>query len=352
MRNVFRGALVAMGLGLCSAAAVQAEPLPYVGGQGMYFIPDSERDADDGWGQRALFGVPLASRLNLELGVFGYNYERDSDGGDDYGKGAQLDLMVPFTDGRFRPFALIGGGWLKEDIAADEDDTWMADAGLGALIGFTEKLFLRADGRYVAVFNDLGAPGEDPLYDWQVGLGLQYYLGGEEPPPPPEPAACVDSDGDGICDDADLCPGTPPGTVVDAKGCPVEEEPDINPSRKFEDVHFAFDKSNLDAKAQATLDETSTAIGEMTEVYPNLKVEVSGHTDWIGTDGYNQALSERRANSVKSYLVRKGVEASRITTYAYGESRPIAPNANPDGSDNPEGRALNRRAEVETKAGE
>jgi OOP family OmpA-OmpF porin len=71
-------------------------------------------------------------------------------------------------------------------------------------------------------------------------------------------------------------------------------------------------------------------------------VDVSGHTDWIGTDAYNQALSERRANTVKDYLVQKGVDASHIRTFAYGESQPVAPNTTP------EGRALNRRAEIRT----
>lgn len=350
MRNVFRSALVGLGLVGLSVAA-QAEPLPYVGGEAIYFVPDSNRDADDGYGGRLFFGYPLGSRVNLELGMFGYTYERDSDGGDDDGKGAQLDLMIPFMDGRFRPFALIGGGWIQEDVGPDTDDSWMANVGLGALIGFTDKLFLRTDARYVAVMNDLGAPGDDPLYDWHFGLGLQTYFGGEKPAPPPE--ACVDSDGDGVCDDADLCPGTPPGSVVDAKGCPiVEEQPAMNPVRKFEDVHFAFDKAELDAANQSLLDETSGTITTMIETYPDLKVEVSGHTDWIGTDGYNQGLSERRANTVKSYMVRKGVDASSIATFAYGESKPVAPNANADGSDNPEGRALNRRAEIETKSAE
>src|SRR3546814_19476138 len=58
--------------------------------------------------------------------------------------------------------------------------------------------------------------------------------------------------------------------------------------------------------------------------YPSLKVDISGHTDSTGSDGYNQGLSERRANAVKQYLLRKGVEPGRLSTYAYGESKPVA----------------------------
>jgi OOP family OmpA-OmpF porin len=75
-------------------------------------------------------------------------------------------------------------------------------------------------------------------------------------------------------------------------------------------------------------------------------ITVSGHTDTRGSDGDNVAASLVRANLVRDYLVGKGIAADRITVVALGERRAIAPNANPDGSDDPEGRARNRRAEV------
>jgi OOP family OmpA-OmpF porin len=78
-----------------------------------------------------------------------------------------------------------------------------------------------------------------------------------------------------------------------------------------------------------------------------MRVEVAGHTDAIGTAEYNQGLSERRARAVYDYLTSHGVDASRISgPNGYGETRPIAPNTNADGSDNPEGRARNRRTEL------
>jgi OOP family OmpA-OmpF porin len=84
-------------------------------------------------------------------------------------------------------------------------------------------------------------------------------------------------------------------------------------------------------------------INGLTEKYPAIKVDISGHTDAVGSEGYNQGLSERRANVVKQYLLRKGVDAGRVSTYAYGESKPVATN------DTDEGRAQNRRSELRTR---
>src|SRR3546814_12050538 len=86
---------------------------------------------------------------------------------------------------------------------------------------------------------------------------------------------------------------------------------------------------------------------EILKRYPDLSVEVAGHTDSKGTDAYNQALSERRASAVYDYLTSNGIDAGRLVgPVGYGESRPIAPNTNDAGSDNPEGRARNRRTEL------
>lgn len=74
---------------------------------------------------------------------------------------------------------------------------------------------------------------------------------------------------------------------------------------------------------------------------------LSGHSDSRGSDGDNRVASRKRAEAVRAYLVEKGVDAKRITVVALGETRPIAPNANADGSDDPEGRAKNRRVEIE-----
>lgn len=77
----------------------------------------------------------------------------------------------------------------------------------------------------------------------------------------------------------------------------------------------------------------------------NIEIELSAHTDIIGSYAYNIDLSERRAQSCVEYLISKGISADRMKSKGYGYDFPIAPNKTPDGKDNPEGRALNRRTE-------
>jgi len=80
---------------------------------------------------------------------------------------------------------------------------------------------------------------------------------------------------------------------------------------------------------------------------PTLKIQISGHTDNHGSHEYNIQLSQSRAQSVVDWLINRGTEKERLTAVGYGETQPITPNENPDGSDNPEGRQLNRRTEFE-----
>lgn len=89
-------------------------------------------------------------------------------------------------------------------------------------------------------------------------------------------------------------------------------------------VFFAFDKSNLSAEARATLDRQAAWLAK----YPQVQVQIAGNTDERGTEEYNLALGQRRANAARDYLVAKGVAASRITTISYGKSRPVALGSN------------------------
>jgi len=123
----------------------------------------------------------------------------------------------------------------------------------------------------------------------------------------------------------DKCPGTPIGAVVDERGCWV-----LNA-----DYLFDFDKATIRPEYYKYLDDVVTVINNN----PNLDVEIQGHTCSIGTEAYNQGLSERRARSVKKYLVSKGIAASRLTTVGFGETKPAVSNATR------EGRAKNRRVE-------
>lgn len=105
-------------------------------------------------------------------------------------------------------------------------------------------------------------------------------------------------------------------------------------------VLFDFDKADIRPDASATLDKVAKALGQVGD----RPIRVSGHTDAIGTDAYNQGLSERRASSVEQALRQRGVSAP-MTSRGYGETRPVAPNRLND-KDNPAGRQLNRRVEI------
>ncbi len=135
----------------------------------------------------------------------------------------------------------------------------------------------------------------------------------------------LDTDGDGVYDYLDKCPGTPAGAKVNTEGCWV-----------LGDVLFDFDKSVIKSSGTAILDN----VAKVLKNNPGLRVELGGHTDSVGSEGYNMGLSQRRVNAVKAYLVKAGIAKDRLTAKGYGEVNPAATNKTSDG------RALNRRVEI------
>ena len=114
------------------------------------------------------------------------------------------------------------------------------------------------------------------------------------------------------------------------------------------DVLFDFDKFVLRAEAFPSLEK----VAEVLRSRAASPVTIEGHTDGKGSDVYNQPLSEKRAQAVREWLVKKGgASAAKITTKGWGKSKPVAPNARPDGSDDPEGRKKNRRVEITVRTG-
>jgi outer membrane protein OmpA-like peptidoglycan-associated protein len=101
-------------------------------------------------------------------------------------------------------------------------------------------------------------------------------------------------------------------------------------------VNFDFDKATLRPDARPILDEAVRVLKEE----PSIRVSVEGHTDAVGTDAYNQGLSQRRAATVRGYLVDHGIDAGRLSSVGFGESKPVASN------DTADGRAQNRRVEL------
>lgn len=133
------------------------------------------------------------------------------------------------------------------------------------------------------------------------------------------------------------------GAVIAA----VKPQPQIETYTLSADTFFDFDKATLKPQGEA---ELSRLAAKMREANNISAITVVGHTDSIGTEAYNQALSERRAATVKNFLAGQGISSSLILARGEGESNPIAPNTTPTGRDNPAGRAKNRRVEVTVEA--
>ncbi len=203
--------------------------------------------------------------------------------------------------------AVAGAGIVAGGLDADDEAAWIGGAALGAGLGH----FLCKDKRKPVPPKPAPAPKPAP----------------KPAPPPPK-----DTDGDGVYDDRDKCPGTPAGVAVDADGCPEVGETLIT----LEGVNFDFDRATIRADSRAILDNAVRVLNENSGV----TVSVEGHTDSIGSERYNQGLSERRAQAVVNYLIDNGISAGRLTSRGHGESLPIAPN------DNEANRFRNRRVEL------
>jgi OOP family OmpA-OmpF porin len=353
------------GLGVAQAANAQEfDDRWYLTGSVGYNFQDNDRKTDDTPFGTIGLGKFISPNWSLDLELNYQNPNFDSSKvafGQDLNwsqYGASLDARYHFiSEGRgWNPYLLMGLGLQRteeEFVTTPDpnspgqrrDNSFAAKVGVGVQSTFAKRIAVRTEVAYRAEFDDssFNAPDEDWFGDVLASVGVVIPLG-PEPTAPVGPApvasstcADQDSDGDGVNDCDDKCPGSQAGQTIGPDGCPVPVSIDLK------GVNFDFDKSTLRPDAVAILNEAI----EILKRYPDLKVEVAGHTDSKGTDAYNQKLSERRAKAVYDYLTSNGVDAGRLVgPVGYGESRPIAPNTNPDGSDNPEGRARNRRTEL------
>ena len=253
-----------------------------------------------------------------------------------------------YTDNAFKPYVLVGAGQSKievEDAAGNfvtgSKDT-IGNLGLGAMYRINDALSLRGEARAIHNFDE----------SWWEGMalaGLEVVLGGHlaptvAVPPMQEPVvdtapvvvieSDLDSDGDGVPDSIDACPGTPMNVVVDERGCPVQV--DIEDTLKMElRVFFDNDKSTIKNQYKPEI----AKVAEKMREYPNSVASIEGHASKTGpSTAHNQRLSEARAVAVKSMLTNEfGIEPNRLSTVGYGYDRPIADN------NTEEGRAMNRR---------
>ncbi|NUM45665.1 MAG: OmpA family protein [Anaerolineales bacterium] len=291
------------------------------------------------------------------------------------------------------PYAFVGGGYAQlKPSAGLKKETGGIEFGGGVKLWMTDGIGLRFEARDIS-FKPLEATGKQSnFHNVVLGAGLTMAIGatprdtdGDGVPDrkdkcpatpkgatvdatgcpkdsdgdgvldgldqcPDTPAGMkvdakgcvVDSDGDGVDDDKDKCPDTPAGLKVDAEGCPIEvseRETELLDTGliRLSNVNFETGKADLLPESYPTLD----AVGAVMLKWPQLRIEVGGHTDSRGSDALNQRLSQARADSVLAYVLRKypALPREQFTVKGYGEAKPLAPN-NSDLN-----RAKNRRVE-------
>ncbi|MEQ1803662.1 MAG: OmpA family protein [Gammaproteobacteria bacterium] len=339
--------LTAIVLGLAATSALAAEDETFWNAGiaavfGEYKFDDN--NLDDSSAGFKLFG---GYRFNQLFGVEGAyhnfgDFEEDLDppnpGGD---AKAELDgfsvagmLFAPLASEDLELYAKGGYYFFDQEVVVDN-----------AVVGNNSPsgLLLGAGSRF-SISDQFAIRAEADWFDiddgdlWSLNLGFEYLFGRPAKaaipvaavaapvvaaavvaPPPP-----ADTDGDGVIDPSDQCPDTPKGDRVGLQGCSC----DIT-----RQVQFKLNSAELTAEDMATLDEVAENLTRLKFVSGT----VVGHTDSSGSDEYNQALSERRAQSVATYLEGKGIAVGRLAASGAGESEPIADNATA------EGRAQNRR---------
>lgn len=371
----FPAAALALTAAVLSASAAHAGPW-YVAPAINYVIADDDRLADDDFGLQIGLGRELSEKWNLELNLEADNLDFEDGSGAWKQRGAALDGLYFFNRNRtFSPYALVGVGAMHNRLPGDEVTNVMGNAGIGFLSNAGGAMSLRAEARYRWDNDDETLPDESGFGDWVVSLGVQIPLGrtqpaaaapaaapAPQPAPEPEPAPVpADSDGDGVADADDACPNTRAGAAVDARGCEPDSDGDgvVNSADRCPDsasgvkvdvrgceirevielqgVSFETGSARLLPESAAVLDDTAATLLK----HEDIRAEVGGHTDNTGPRAFNVDLSRQRAETVKNYLVSKGVAEDRLTATGYGPDRPVADNATRDG------RAANRRVELQ-----
>lgn len=316
-----------------------------------YAFPNAQDLKDHGvYGAEMQFNN-LDSVIKPELSVLFSNADYQNGAGDtDIFRSALNGVYELGKSNNITPFIKAGLGYeTMSNHQYDNHNSAFADAGAGVKVGITDQIALKLEAIEMLKFNN---------FNWDNNLllmaGLNFAFGEKAQPeapvaapaPKPEPvvapvaapapkpapkavvAAPIDSDGDGVFDPQDKCPNTPKGFKVDVDGCPLKATLQLN---------FASDSNKVDAEGEAKVAEFASFLNES----PAYKANIVGHTDSTASDAYNQKLSEKRAATVKTMLIKDGVASERLTSEGMGEKMPVASNKTKAG------RAENRRIEVE-----
>ena len=321
-----------------------------------YSVQDSKRQLND----NATYGLNLEYRLTENWAAQAYWAQTETEGrGDNWGSDRYYDyqqygfnaLYYFMPTSSLQPYVQFGAGNAEyEGLGYRGDNETQLNVGAGVRYFITDALSV--NGALIAFHST-----DDDLDDGLVQLGVAYSFGGKskkvEPAPAPV-AAPVDSDGDGVPDSADKCPGTPAGAVVDANGCELDSDGDGVVDRldlcpgtpagvpvdetgcNFKEVTMKM--NILFATSSAEITETYQPevqkVADFLKKYPKVAIDVEGHTDSTGRAAFNRQLSQKRADSVKAALVtRYGISANRINAVGYGPDKPVADNSTAAGRD-------------------
>ncbi len=399
-------AVAASGVTVSSVAAADDTGAWYFSPMAQYHLLDNKRVSKDDLGYQVGLGKDFATNWAGELNYNQGGFKIKGSGASERLTGYSLDFIRKFMpDSTVRPYLLIGGGALEDAVGGRNiHHAAMAEAGVGLLTGLgiqtgSSRIQLRTEAKYRQEYSSLTPYARKNPGDIILGVSLQLMFGAPVAPvaaaavvaavaPPldsdgdgvPDPMdkcpgtpagakvdanGCeFDSDGDGVVDRLDKCPNTPHGTAVDATGCPLDSDGDgvpdsmdkcpntpkgdkvdsvgctIKDEIKLPGVNFETNKATLLPESTATLDQAVATLKK----YPNLVVEVHGHTDSRGSAKKNVRLSLHRAQSVMAYLKDHGV-TNTMSSKGYGKSHAIATNATA------EGRAQNRRVSIKIVSG-
>ena len=326
------------------------KPVKYLTFGGVYVVPDSGRNVDDGVGATYGYGRGLGPTRALELNVSGVTLETGLAGRTDfYQYGLGLDLLQYLGDTTSGHLYVVGGlGAAMNDVDPDSKDGFSGSANLGLgwrsapWKGWGIRHRIDARGAYdsfdsgqidVRVNLTLEIPAEREkvvIQEKLVEVEKIVEVVKEVPAAPPP-----DRDADGIPDAQDQCPDTVSGAKVEADGCVRKAQVVTLPN-----IEFAYEKADLTEAGRETLGQVVRFMNDQ----PELMLDVWGHTDSKGAELYNLRLSQRRAAAVMKFLVEQGIAESRLKSAGFGESRPLADN------ETEEGRERNRRVELNIRA--
>ena len=368
-----RNVLAALALLACTAvqlpAARAAEPQPWEVGVGAGWLdPPSKRNLDAGPAALLTFGHRFSETLGVEILGIGANtdFTSGASGGDMRVLGVRALYHLPDVAPGWTPFVSLGAA--HTDIESG-DSEGSALAGVGLKYRLTDNWSLRGEVNLHYGF-DVKAT------DLSAFAGIAYQWGRAPARAPAAPVAApvavaaapavqADTDGDGVPDNLDKCPGTPKGVKVDQHGCMLDSDGDGVPDffdkcpgtprgakvdavgcplklteRVSIRLNVNFDTNRADIKPAFA--QEIQKVAEFMRRYATTRVVIEGHTDNVGNSDYNLKLSERRAQAVAQSLVRDhGIAADRVQSVGYGESRPVSDNRTADG------RATNRRVTAE-----